>query len=115
MGHHVQEVAQQESADQGAYLRLRMKVVANWWAVVRYAPRSYPGRIELFLTEASFRSPGNWQQRWRDYALEGAELHQIPGSHAAIVGLDETPIEEAHMEVLAEKMVVCIDKALSDG
>jgi len=92
-----------------------MKVAANWWALVRYSPRPYPGCIALFLTEPSLRSSEGTQPRWRDYALEGAGVHQIPGNHAAIVGLDEIPIEEAHMQVVAEKMAACIDKALADG
>jgi amino acid adenylation domain-containing protein len=110
--YHIRSLAQLSSADQGEYTRLRLKVVANSWALRHYAPRVYAGRIELFLTEQSLAQSSNRHFSWHDFAEEGAHVHTIPGSHATIVGLGETPVDETHMRALADKMNACIERAL---
>ncbi len=114
IGHHVHTMAQLSSTGQGEYTRLKLKVVANRWAVRRYAPRPYPGRLEIFLTETSLSRAENRQVAWHELAEGGAQVHEIPGTHATIVGLSGTPIEEAHMQALAEQMNTCIEQALAD-
>lgn len=110
-GHHASSIAQEGISRRGEYLQLKMKVVANEWALLRYKPGPFAGRIDLFLSKESLRSANNPQLRWRDYALGGAEIHQVPGDHASITGLNSTPIEKAHMQVLAQQIQVCIDGA----
>jgi thioesterase domain-containing protein len=100
-------------AGQGEYVRLKLKVVANRWALRRYLPRPYAGRIEIFLTEQSLRSVQNRQLTWGEYALAGAGLHEIPGNHATITGAGDTPIESAHMQALAQQLGACIDAAVA--
>lgn len=113
-GHHSHRVSQLSSAEQRAYIRLKVKLIANSWAVRRYAPRPYPGRIHLFLTTESLRSPHNPQLGWCELAAGGAEVYEIPGSHDIITGNNDTRIEEAHMQVLAKQLRACIDDALTD-
>jgi thioesterase domain-containing protein len=40
-------------------------------------------------------------------ALGGVDIHEVPGDHLGI-------FEEPHVQVLAEKLRACIDKALQD-
>jgi hypothetical protein len=40
-------------------------------------------------------------------ALGGVEIHQVPGDHLSM-------FQEPHVQVLAEKLRACIDKALQD-
>jgi amino acid adenylation domain-containing protein len=112
-GHHSRNVSQLGSVDQKAYFRLKAKLVANSWALRRYAPRPYPGRIYLFLTAESLNSAHSPQLGWRKLAAGGAEVHEIPGSHDSITGANGTKIEEAHMQALAEQLRACIDQAHS--
>jgi len=110
-GHHSRNLLQRSSAEQGAYIRLRLKVIANQWALRRYVPQPYPGPIHLFLTSESLRSPHAPRLGWRELTADGAEVHQIPGTHDTVTGMNDTPIEEAHMQVLAEQLRACIDDA----
>lgn len=112
LGHHARTLARFPYTGQGEYARLKLKVVANRWALRRYAPRPYPGSVEIFLTEASLSRADNRQAAWLDFAEGGARVHEIPGSHATIVGLDDTPIEPAHMQALAQQLGTCIQESL---
>jgi len=113
-GRHSRNVSQLGSAEQRAYLRLKAKLFANSWALRRYAPQPYPGRIHLFLTSESLRSPHASRLGWRELAANGAKVHEIPGTHATITGANDAKIEKAHMRVLAEQLRACLDKALKD-
>jgi thioesterase domain-containing protein len=112
LSHHTRKLVELTSSGQREYTRQRLKVIANLWATRRYTPRPYSGRLEIFLTEASLRRAHNRQAAWREFAEAGAIVHDIPGSHATIVGLNDTPIEAEHMQILAEKMNACIERAL---
>jgi len=115
LGRHSRNVSQLSSAEQGAFVRLKAKVVANLWAVRRYAPQPYPGPIHLFLaSESPAQSPHDPRLGWCEWATGGAEIHTIPGNHDTITGTNDTQIEEAHMQVLAEQLRVCIDEVLTD-
>jgi amino acid adenylation domain-containing protein len=111
---HSRNVSQLGSAEQRAYLRLKAKLFANSWALRRYAPEPYPNRIHLFLTSESLKSPHNPQLDWRKLAAGGVEVREIPGNHNTITGANDTKIEKAHMQVLAEQLSVCIDEVLTD-
>jgi thioesterase domain-containing protein len=110
-GHHLRNFLRLESAEKQAYLRLKSKLFANIWALACYTPQRYPDRVTLFMsTESLAKSPQDPRLRWRDFADGGLELQVIPGNHDTITGNNETIIEEAHMQVLAEKLKVCIDQ-----
>jgi amino acid adenylation domain-containing protein len=114
-GHHSRNLLQRNSAERGAYIRLRAKLVANSWALRRYAPRPYPGQIHLFLTSESLeKSSRNSRLGWRELATSGAEVHVIPGTHDAITRTHNAIPEESHLQVLAEQLRACIDGALTD-
>ncbi len=113
-GRHASRIAEMPAAEQKGYLRLKLKVWANDWAVTHYAPVPYQGRLDLFLTDESLRIHGNPQLGWRELAVPAAEVHEFPGNHATIVGLD-VPIEETHMQALAAKLRARIDHVLSNG
>jgi thioesterase domain-containing protein len=99
------------SAEQQAYLRLKSKLFANKWAVRRYYPQTYPDRITLLLASESLaRSPEDPRLGWSEFAGGGVDLQVIPGNHDTITGNNDTKIEEAHMQVLAEKLKACIDQ-----
>jgi thioesterase domain-containing protein/acyl carrier protein len=112
---HWQNFSRLDSTTQQSYARLKLKVIGNNWAAAAYHPNSYPGRLSLFLTQDSLAQaapdvPLTWQAR----AIEGAELFELPGSHDTITGNNNTPIEEAPMQVLAEQLRHCLDRALFD-
>jgi acyl transferase domain-containing protein/thioesterase domain-containing protein len=111
LGDHTGNATQLGWAERVMYVRLRLKVVANIWALKRYCPQSYPGRFHLFLTRESLAdSP---RLGWTELATGGAKVHEIPGTHRSITG-DYARIEEAHMQVLGEQLRACMDSALMD-
>ncbi len=115
IGHHTHRIVELPSTGQRDYMRLRLKVLANLWAVRRYVPRPYPGRIEIFLAKATLSDADSPRAGWGEFAEGGAQVHEIPGSHVSIVGAHGIAVEESHMRVLAEKMSTCIDNALREG
>jgi amino acid adenylation domain-containing protein len=115
LGHHWRAFSGLGAAEQQAYLRLKSKLFANKWAVRRYTPRAYSGRITLFLASESladcYQDP---RLGWGKFAAGGIDLQVIPGSHDTITGTNDTRIEEAHMQVLAAKLRICIDTVQLD-
>jgi len=108
------EVSPEWATERGLFVRLKLKLVANQWALRQYIPRPYPERIHLFLTAESLASGHSPRLGWRAFAVAGVEVHEIPGTHNTITGLDDTPIEPAHMQALAERLKVCIDDVLPE-
>jgi len=115
MGHHSRNMAERDPAEQKAYLRMKTKVIANWLAMAGYTARPYPGSIHLFLTHDSLSSPDNAQLGWTRLAAGGVKMREIPGTHDSITGNADTKIEAAHMQVLAERLIDCIDETLANG
>lgn len=109
---HSHNMMQFNFTERGNYLRLKAKLVANSWALVRYVPQSYPGKIHLFVTEGSLNPP-HARLGWRELAAGGTELHVMPGTHAAITHTHEAVPEETHLQVLAEQLRACLDDALA--
>lgn len=114
LSYHTRRMTQISPAGQAEYARLKLKVLANSWALRRYSPGPYPGRLDVFLTEGSLSRSDNRQLGWCDLAEGRSKVHGIPGSHATIVGLHDTPIDAEHMRALAERMNACISQALED-
>jgi hypothetical protein len=50
---------------------------------------------------------------WCELAANGAEIHEVPGSHDAITRTHDAVPEESHLQVLAEQLRACIDEALT--
>ena len=74
-------------------------------ATQSYELHLYPGRITFF--KASESLPGasaDPTMGWSDWASGGVEVHVIPGNHANLM-------YEPHVEVLAEKLTICLDQA----
>lgn len=110
---HVHAMSKIAVSEQMSYLRLRVKVWRNTWALLHYVPDPYQGQLELFLTEESLGLEDNDQLEWCELAEHGARVHEFPGNHATAVAFD-VPIEPSHMQVLAEKLNACIERALAE-
>ena len=75
-----------------------------------YTPKAYSGRVNLFKAmDSSFiRYQNNPPEiGWRKFVNGELEIHEVPGTHLGI-------LEEPNVQVLAEKLRVCMDKALGD-
>ena len=72
-----------------------------------YVLQVYPGRVTLFRSReqiievSSYRDP---QLGWGELATGGLECHEVPGTHLGM-------LQEPHVQVLAEKLKDCLDKA----
>ncbi|HVF62225.1 MAG TPA: amino acid adenylation domain-containing protein [Thermoanaerobaculia bacterium] len=78
--------------------RLAAVLRAGTDAMFAYRPRPYPGRLAHF--RAAERRPGEPlrpEQPWIDLALEGAEVHVVPGDHL-------TMHQRPHVAVLARRL-----------
>ena len=73
---------------------------ANVLADSRYRPQRYPGRVTLFKTETE-HPDSTWG--WGDIAVNGVELHQIPGHHMNV-------LRPPQVQVLAEKLLAYLSK-----
>ena len=71
-------------------------------ALVSYKPQRYVGRITLFVNEDDYHK--NPTLGWDNLANGGLEIQELPGGHNSI-------LEEPNVQVLAEKLKVCLDKA----
>jgi thioesterase domain-containing protein len=111
LGDRADSVTQLGWGERIMYARMRLKVIANICALKRYSPQPFPGRFHLFLTRESLA--GSPRLGWTELATDGVEVHEIPGTHRSITG-DYARIEEAHMQVLGEKLRACMDSALMD-
>lgn len=70
-----------------------------------YVPQIYPGRVTLF--RASKQPDGispDPTLGWEGLAAEGLEIHEVPGTHGALV-------VEPRVRFLVEKLRICLDKA----
>ena len=77
---------------------------ARNYAFNHYMPQTYPGKAVLF--RAMDESHFDTLKGWRDLAVGGLEIYDIPGDHLGI-------LQEPHVEVLAEKLKMLIDQAVT--
>ncbi|HMD48167.1 MAG TPA: thioesterase domain-containing protein, partial [Bryobacteraceae bacterium] len=75
----------------------------NWFAAVRYVPRTYAGRVTLFQTSTSALERGDAIDLWIEIANGGVDLHELPGSH-------ETLLTEPNVALLAGEIEACLAK-----
>ena len=100
---HAQNVARLTILDRARYVRLKLKLASNMWASRRYSARRYEGTIHIFATRPSLaRVPRNFQLPWDQFAANGVRLHEVPGTHNAITGDYDTPIEETVMQMIGQ-------------
>ena len=80
---------------------------ANIIAADRYSPRLYPGKVTIFFaTDWPNPSHDDFRLRWADLAGDGLEVQPIPGNHDSFR-------YEPHVRVLAEKLDICLKRALA--
>ncbi len=79
--------------------------LVNLRAVRKYQHKPYCGQVTFFRTyrfsclqEKSLRSGG-----WDQVAKAGVDCHDLPGNHTTI-------LQDPHVEVLAQKLKLCIDQ-----
>ena len=73
-------------------------------AMQNYLPQVYPGKIILFQAEDRFTMTE--YDRWEALAKQGLERHSITGKHQHM-------LQEPNIQVLAQKLQICLDRANS--
>ena len=77
----------------------------NAHAAASYVPQPYPGKLSLLRTRPDPHLPrGDYQLGWGGLAAGGVEVHEITGHHLEIT-------DEPNVQVLAEKLRGCLDRA----
>ena len=96
------------------------------WALRHYAPTSYAGHVEIYMSRGSLQNASLSRRRARSQGMAGSQLdwlhlieaqtlvHDIPGNHDSITGDNRVIIEPAHMQVLACKLRRSIDQVLGE-
>ncbi|MEH2003237.1 MAG: tetratricopeptide repeat protein [Nostoc sp.] len=81
---------------------------ANIEATANYTPQLYLGRIIYFSAQENITGGLHFdpmqQNGWNNFVLDGIEIHKVPGSHF-------TMHYKPYVQVLAEKLNACLDKA----
>jgi amino acid adenylation domain-containing protein len=78
---------------------------ANMSALKSYRPKAYFDRITLFHAETSSRTLlADNTSGWEDVTGDPIEVHLIPGNHY-------TMVSRPNVQVLAEKLGLCLDRA----
>jgi thioesterase domain-containing protein len=72
----------------------------NVRAVMNYTPQPLHGRVTFLKAEDALAGPGP-ETEWKDFALDGLDLHIVPGNHF-------TTIREPHVRVLAQTLSRCM-------
>jgi thioesterase domain-containing protein len=87
---------------------------ANSLSLINYVPEQiYPGRITLLRASetpperlaskfSEISQDSTWG--WSEYSCEPVDIHFVPGNHI-------TMMAEPHVQVLAERLKVCIEQA----
>lgn len=102
LGRTVRAVAPKEA--QVERIMAHVKAV-NSQAWHHYVPRPYPGKIILFwCSEIPTRCYRDRRLAWSEITDVGLEVHAIPGDHM-------TMVEPPHVEVLAETLRKCLQRA----
>ena len=72
-----------------------------------YEPKPYQGQITCFLREEYSHDPKRRLGDWYDMAVGGLDVQFVPGNYF-------TTWQEPHVQVLADQLQVCLDKAQTD-
>jgi aspartate racemase len=89
-------------------LHYSLIVQANSKLARDYTLQAYPGQVTLFrASDQAVRYDQVSDLGWSAMAVGGVEIHQVPGDHLGM-------FQEPHVQMLAEKLRACIDKAIQD-
>jgi amino acid adenylation domain-containing protein len=78
---------------------------ADFRATQNYVLHHYPGRITLFKAGQELAATSSDPTLgWSEWAAGGVDVHVVPGNHA-------TMVYKPHVEVLAEELRACLDRA----
>ncbi|MGI8499890.1 MAG: AMP-binding protein [Hassallia sp.] len=85
---------------------------ANALALSKYSFQVYPGKLTLLRTDDKSRDEAvgveyDPQFGWGDLIVGGLDIHYVPGSHNSL-------LYEPYVEVVAEKLKVCLEKVHRD-
>jgi thioesterase domain-containing protein len=84
---------------------LRSVEMVNIQAQRRYVPQCYGGQLTLFRArERVIVSHPDPEMGWGPWAAGGVEIHEVPGDHITL-------LNEPHVQVLAERLNACLEKA----
>ena len=89
----------------GQHLYLSQLWETNDRAAANYVPRAYSGRITQFRPIKEYGRYDGPELGWDKLAAGGVEVHELPVYPAGM-------LVEPFVRLLAEKMKVCIHKAL---
>ncbi|MBD1808186.1 amino acid adenylation domain-containing protein [Microcoleus sp. FACHB-SPT15] len=82
---------------------------ANTQANLNYVPQIYPNPITLLRTSGeSSTAHKDSTLGWSQLAKGKVEVHQVPGNHL-------TMLKKPHVQVLAEQLKICINKAQAEA
>jgi thioesterase domain-containing protein len=92
--------------ERSALARATKKVAeAHRRAILSYNAKPYRGKIvQLMCSDASHRAYEDRRLAWSLLAAEGLEVRLVPGNHL-------TMVEEPHVQVLAQELQGCLDRA----
>ena len=88
--------------------RLRRFMDAFSQALMSYEPKAYHGRITYFLREELSHDHQNGLGDWCDLAVGITDTRLVPGT---II----TMWQEPHVQILAEQLKTCLEKAQTDS
>jgi thioesterase domain-containing protein len=89
-------------------LHYSLIVEADQKLASNYALQVYPGKVTLFrASNQAVRYDQFFDFGWSALALKGLEIHEVSCDHLDM-------FQEPHVQMLAEKLRACIDKALQD-
>nr|MBA3922806.1 alpha/beta fold hydrolase [Nostocaceae cyanobacterium] len=84
---------------------------ASAQASAAYVMQAYPGKLTLFLVDDEVRVEGEGfdydpNLGWDQLVNSGLDVHYVPGDHNSL-------LNAPHVQVLAEKLQVCLDRAIA--
>jgi thioesterase domain-containing protein len=85
--------------------RLVQMLKSHIYAGKIYIPQPYRGRVTLFrASEEAAADSQDLTLGWQELAVEGVDLHWVPGNHL-------TMVREPHVQVLAKHLRACLDQS----
>jgi len=89
--------------------RLVRTILANARASQHYVLQSYPGRITLLRSDQDFTKLTQAADLgWHEFAQGGVDIVRVPGDHMNL-------LRQPHVQILAERLKVCLAAAKGKG
>jgi thioesterase domain-containing protein len=102
----------QRDEDDPLQQRIRKVFASNLMARLEYTSPVYPNKITKFSTD--WRIAQQATKEWRKATSVGLEDYIVPGSHIRRSPHDTGMMEEPNVQVVAQKLQECIEKARQD-